>query len=59
MLKGVPWKCHRLILSDALLLRGHPVEHILSPTETVPHTLSPLARFEHGELTYPNPKDEG
>ena len=53
--EGVPWKCHRLILSDALVARGYPVEHILSPAERVPHVLSPLAHYAKGELTYPVP----
>jgi uncharacterized protein (DUF488 family) len=51
--EGVPWKCHRLIIADALTVRGYPVEHILSTDERVPHVLSPLARFEGGVLMYP------
>src|SRR5438445_10131886 len=32
--EAVPWKCHRSLLSDALLVHGVRVVHILSPGKT-------------------------
>ncbi len=29
--EAVPWRCHRSLISDALLVRGAQVEHIMSP----------------------------
>jgi uncharacterized protein (DUF488 family) len=28
--EAVPWRCHRSLIADALVVRGIPVEHILS-----------------------------
>lgn len=51
--EALPWRCHRRLISDALLLRGVEVAHIMSPTSTVPAELTPFARVEDGVLTYP------
>lgn len=51
--EAVWWKCHRRILADALLVRGVPVQHILSAAASKPHELSEFARAEQGEVTYP------
>jgi uncharacterized protein (DUF488 family) len=29
--EAVPWRCHRSLIADALVVRGVPVEHILAP----------------------------
>ncbi len=47
------WRCHRSLVSDALVARGHRVVHILSERKTEPHRLSRLARIEDGRLSYP------
>lgn len=51
--EAVPWRCHRGLLSDALLVRGARVVHILSPGVTRDHTLTPFARVHGGRVTYP------
>lgn len=54
--EAVPWKCHRGLLSDALLARGVRVVHILGPGQTQPHTLTPFAKVRGGRITYPAPR---
>ena len=51
--EAVPWRCHRSMIADALTARGYPVEHIMSPTKSDPHTLTAFARVEGATLTYP------
>ncbi len=56
--EGVPWRCHRSMIGDALLVRGFRVEEIASPTRARPHTLTPWARVRGKQLSYPaNPED--
>ncbi len=55
--EAVPWRCHRSLIGDALLVRGLRVEEIASRTRTRPHTLTAWARVRGKQLTYPaNPK---
>jgi len=51
--EAVPWRCHRGLLSDALVARGTRVVHILSPGQTQDHTLTPFAKVHGGRVTYP------
>ena len=51
--EAVPWKCHRSLLSDALVVRGVRVIHILSSGKTQAHGLTPFARVHGGRITYP------
>lgn len=50
--EAVPWRCHRSLISDALVARGHEVVHLLSATSARQHTLTPFARIEGGRPTY-------
>jgi uncharacterized protein (DUF488 family) len=50
--EAVPWRCHRSLLSDALVARGVDVRHIIGAKERA-HTLSPHARVEDGRVAYP------
>ena len=50
--EAVPWRCHRSLLSDALMARGVEVRHIIGNKERE-HTVSPHARVEAGRVTYP------
>ncbi len=54
--EAVPWKCHRSLLSDALLVRGVRVVHILGPGQTRNHALTPLAKVRGGRVSYPAPR---
>ena len=51
--EAVPWRCHRSLIADALLVRGVRVEEISSLTRTQPHRLTPFAHVFGTEVTYP------
>ena len=55
--EAVPWRCHRSLIGDALLVRGHAVEDIFvsatGKSHRKPHTLTPFARVEGTRLWYP------
>ncbi len=51
--EAVPWRCHRSLIADALLVRGVPSADIRSTTQTAPHRLTPFARVNGTEITYP------
>lgn len=48
----LPWRCPRFLLSDALVARGMPVEHLIGLGQRQPHALSALARERDGALVY-------
>jgi uncharacterized protein (DUF488 family) len=56
--EAVPWRCHRRLITDALLVAGVQVLHILSPTSSKPAVLNEHARVENGHLIYPPPPEE-
>jgi len=56
--EAVPWRCHRSLIADALLVRGIAVEHIMSVESSQPHRLTPFARVEGTHLTYPATDEE-
>ena len=41
--EAVPWRCHRSLIGDALLVRGFRVEEIASATRSRAHTITPWA----------------
>jgi uncharacterized protein (DUF488 family) len=51
--EAVPWRCHRSLIGDALLARGIGVEDIMSVTSRKPHRLTPWARVDGNQVTYP------
>jgi uncharacterized protein (DUF488 family) len=51
--EAVPWRCHRSLIGDALVVRGVSVEDILSATNRREHVLTDFARVRGGEITYP------
>jgi len=51
--EAVPWRCHRSLLADALTVRGHAVEHIMTPTRRNLHKLTSFARVRGKKITYP------
>ncbi len=59
--EAVPWRCHRSLIADALLIRGIRAEDIMSPIRRQVHTLTPFAKVCGTTITYPeisrsNPK---
>jgi len=51
--EAVPWRCHRSLIGDALLLRGADVEDIMSATSRREHVLTPFAKVDGLHLAYP------
>ena len=51
--EAVPWRCHRSLLADALLVRNIKVKHILTETSCTNHELTPFAHVEGTRVTYP------
>jgi uncharacterized protein (DUF488 family) len=51
--EAVPWRCHRSLIADALVVRGIKVAHIMSGVRVQEHTLTPFARVEGLRITYP------
>jgi uncharacterized protein (DUF488 family) len=51
--EAVYWRCHRRLIADALLVRGVPVEHILSEGKREPHALTGFACVDGLRNTYP------
>jgi uncharacterized protein (DUF488 family) len=46
------WQCHRRLIADVVLARGHPVMHIEGVGKATPHRLIAPARLLDGNLTY-------
>jgi len=51
--EAVPWRCHRALISDAMLARGWRVLDIISETSAPPHELTAFARVDGTRITYP------
>lgn len=51
--EAVPWRCHRSLIADALLVRGIQTEDISSATQRRAHTLTPFARVDGERILYP------
>lgn len=51
--EAVPWRCHRSLIADALLVHGIRAEEIVSATHLRVHTLTPFARVDGQVITYP------
>lgn len=51
--EAVPWRCHRSLIGDALLVRGFRVMDIFSQSNARPHRLTSFAHVEGSVITYP------
>jgi nicotinamide-nucleotide adenylyltransferase len=51
--EAVPWRCHRSLISDALIIRRIPVTHILDHNQTREHSLTSFAVVKGNRITYP------
>ncbi|MHB1082439.1 MAG: DUF488 domain-containing protein [Prosthecobacter sp.] len=54
--EAVPWRCHRSLIADALLVRGIRAEDIMSATRRQSHSLTPFAKVRGLRLSYPAEK---
>lgn len=53
--EAVPWRCHRSLIADALMVHGVRVEEIVSETRRQTHALTSFARVDGTKLVYPPP----
>jgi len=51
--EAVPWRCHRSLIADALLVHGWRVDEIVAVGRAQPHRLTPFARVDGESITYP------
>ena len=51
--EAVPWRCHRSLIADALLVHGLRVEEIISPTQCQNHALTSFATVNGMAIAYP------
>lgn len=51
--EAVPWRCHRSLVGDALLVRGADVVDIMGEGKTSRHTLTSFAKVSGTRVTYP------
>jgi uncharacterized protein (DUF488 family) len=51
--EAVPWRCHRSLIADALLVRGVRVEEIVGAGACRLHALTPFAKVQGTSITYP------
>lgn len=51
--EAVPWRCHRSLVADALLVRGVETADISSATRLLPHRMTPFAKVRGTKITYP------
>lgn len=51
--EAVPWRCHRSLIADALLVRGVETADISSATRLSPHRLTAFAKVRGMKITYP------
>lgn len=60
--EAVPWRCHRSLVSDALLARGIESCEIISASSERPHKMTSFAVVDGTTMTYPKsalPEEEG
>ena len=51
--EAVPWRCHRSLVGDALLVRGIAVEDIMTATSRKSEVLTSFAKVSGLQITYP------
>ena len=52
--EAVFWRCHRQLVSDALLVRGYRIGHIFSAVKVEEHKLTKFVKSDGTRLTYPS-----
>lgn len=51
--EAVPWRCHRSLVGDAMLVRDYAVRDIMSETSAPEHTQTSFAKVDGTQITYP------
>ena len=57
--EAVPWRCHRSMIADAMMLKGWEVRDILTTAPPAKHHLTPFLQVVNGVPTYPAPDESG
>ncbi len=55
--EAVPWRCHRRLIADALIVRGWDVLDLITPGRVEPHALTDFACVSGQQITYPAPDE--
>ncbi|HKF48441.1 MAG TPA: DUF488 domain-containing protein [Terracidiphilus sp.] len=55
--EAVPWRCHRSLIADAMVVRGWEAREIISAAEPREHRLTPFLKVVDGRITYPQPDE--
>jgi uncharacterized protein (DUF488 family) len=56
--EAVPWRCHRSLISDALLVRGWNVLDVMDVGKGTAHKLTKFAQVEGTDVWYPPEEPE-
>lgn len=56
--EAVPWRCHRSLVADALVVRDIETHDIMSKTKAPAHRLTSFAQVEGTSITYPAYEDK-
>lgn len=51
--EAAPWRCHRSLIADALIIRGIKVKDISTAKSARPHSLTKFAHVRGKKITYP------
>ena len=51
--EALPWKCHRSLIADALVVRGVKVYHIIGKNSVKEHAITSFAKVSGKDITYP------
>jgi uncharacterized protein (DUF488 family) len=57
--EAVPWRCHRSLIGDALLIRNITVDDIINEKSCRPHKLTPFAQVVGNTIIYPKASSAG
>ncbi len=55
--ESLPWRCHRSLIADALIVRGVEVRDIIDVSAPRIHSLTPWARVDGLSILYVSPDD--
>jgi uncharacterized protein (DUF488 family) len=56
--EAVPWRCHRSLIADALVVHDVRTEEIVSSSRLQTHKLTTFAKVDGWDITYPPYEDE-
>ena len=56
--EAVPWRCHRSLIGDAVLVRGVRVLDLMDARTAKPHELTRFARVDGTHIVYPAEADD-